>query len=134
MNEMVPRDEKGRILPGYSGNPRGRPKMPEAVKEALSGTGAKAIMRLKALIEDDTAWGRQGWLGQDQQLRAIGLAVERAYGKAEITREKEEDSAFTPGQVVDLLDRVYEQLKAPELRHAMRADEAIDVTPEGDDV
>jgi hypothetical protein len=46
------RDEKGRILPGHSLNPQGRPSLPPEVREALEAGSQRAAERLVELIEN----------------------------------------------------------------------------------
>ena len=47
------RDEKGRILPGHSLNPQGRPPLPPDVKEALEAGSVRAAQKLVQLLECD---------------------------------------------------------------------------------
>ena len=47
------RDEKGRVLPGHSLNPAGRPPLPPDVREALEAGSARAAERLVQLLESD---------------------------------------------------------------------------------
>lgn len=68
------RDSKGRFIKGSSGNPRGRPKTDEEIKEALRELVPKSIEVLKEIIENKTA--------RDQdRIRAIEVIFDRVYGR-----------------------------------------------------
>lgn len=47
------RDENGHWLPGYSGNPTGRPSVPADVRQALKEHTPKAVEVLAAGLHDD---------------------------------------------------------------------------------
>lgn len=52
---MTARDKSGRFLTGYSGNPGGRPAMPEEVRAALQAATPAAVQVLfDGLGDDDT--------------------------------------------------------------------------------
>ncbi|HXS30627.1 MAG TPA: DUF5681 domain-containing protein, partial [Steroidobacteraceae bacterium] len=67
---------------GQSGNPAGRKPLPPAIKEALGTNAAKAIVRIQAMLDDDTAWGAKGWLDGKTQIKVAEVAIHRAYGAA----------------------------------------------------
>jgi hypothetical protein len=50
----VPRDGLGRFVPGYSGNPFGRPRGRVSVRLAFHRFGLNALIRLNALADDPT--------------------------------------------------------------------------------
>lgn len=68
------RDSKGRFIKGSSGNPRGRPKTDEEIKEALRELVPKSIEVLKEIIEN------KGARDQDR-IRAIEVIFDRVYGR-----------------------------------------------------
>jgi hypothetical protein len=49
------RDDRGRLLPGVSGNPGGRPAVAPAVRAALRAATPKAVETLIALLDSDEA-------------------------------------------------------------------------------
>ena len=59
---------------GKSGNPGGRPKIPEDVKEAIRAACPKAVAVLVALLDDKKSLIR---------LEAAKIILERGYGKPE---------------------------------------------------
>ena len=58
--------------PGQSGNPQGRPKLPDDVKEAIRAACPKAVAVLVALLDDKKSFIR---------LEAAKTLLDRAYGK-----------------------------------------------------
>lgn len=68
------RDKNGRFLKGVSGNPRGRPKTDEEIKEALRDLVPQSIEVLRSIILNEEAQDKD-------RLRAIEIVFERVYGK-----------------------------------------------------
>ena len=50
--EHVPQDKR-QFAPGHSGNPSGRPRTPEHVKEMLNGLTEKAVLALEDALDGD---------------------------------------------------------------------------------
>ncbi len=69
--------------PGQSGNPSGRRRQPPEVREAIRTNGELAVRRMQDIMEDDTAWGREGWIPPKDQITLLEKAQDRAWGKAE---------------------------------------------------
>ncbi len=69
--------------PGESGNPGGRKSLPPEVKQTLRRNGEKAANIIAGYLDDDSAWGREGWLDQKVQVTLLNQAQDRAFGKAE---------------------------------------------------
>lgn len=68
------RDSKGRFIKGSSGNPRGRPKTDEEIKEALRDLVPRSIVVLTEILSNPEA--------RDQdKLRAIELIFDRVFGR-----------------------------------------------------
>jgi hypothetical protein len=121
--------------PGQSGNPNGRAKMNDEVKEAIGSNGLKAVERLKALLDDDKAFGKAGWMPVKEQIKVIEVAMHKAYGQA-VTDERfgGGGSGGGPGERSDALARVlvgiYEDMRAngafPEMLNALPAADATD--------
>lgn len=65
---------KGRWKKGESGNPNGRPKIPEDVKEAFKNATPKAIETLQTILDNPEA--RDG-----DKIRAAEIILDRAWGK-----------------------------------------------------
>lgn len=105
---------------GQSGNPGGRPRMAEGVRQALKENGAKAAERMRSMLEDDTAWGPKGWLDSKTQVKLLDTAIIRGYG----SQPADEQASLPPGAAMaGLLRDVYEGIKGemPEMRHARPA-------------
>ena len=66
------RSNSGRFVAGKSGNPGGRPKIPDDVKEATRAACPKAVAVLVALLDDKKSLIR---------LEAAKTLLDRAYGK-----------------------------------------------------
>jgi hypothetical protein len=73
---------------GQSGNPGGRPKMPEDLKEAMRGLADKAVEVLREAMECD-----------DPRVRVMAAtaALDRGYGKPAQTVNAKIDSAVDLG-------------------------------------
>ena len=67
------RTKTGKFKAGQSGNPGGRPKIPEDVKEATRAACPKAVAVLVELLDDSKALIR---------LEAAKTLLDRGYGKA----------------------------------------------------
>lgn len=115
--------------PGQSGNPNGRPKLDDSVKEAIGSNGLKAVERLKALLEDDKAFGKAGWMPVKEQIKIIEVAMHKAYGQAVNDERFGGGGANAPGERSEALARVlvgiYEDMRAngafPEMLNALPA-------------
>ena len=66
------RSNSGRFVAGKSGNPGGRPKIPDDVKEATRAACPKAVAVLVALLDDKKPLVR---------MEAAKILLERGYGK-----------------------------------------------------
>jgi len=62
----------GRFQPGVSGNPAGRPKMPEELKTRLRGLAPSALDTLEQLLQSED---------ERVRLSAAQALLDRAYGK-----------------------------------------------------
>ncbi|WP_299353594.1 DUF5681 domain-containing protein [uncultured Shimia sp.] len=71
-----------RFKKGQSGNPHGRPAMPKEVRDAIQANGEIAVRRMSDLLNDDAAWGADGWLKPVVQIKLLAIAHERAFGRA----------------------------------------------------
>lgn len=74
--ERVPanRDERGRFVKGASGNPSGRPAVPENVKAALYELVPESIAVKKRILSDEGA-------PLDLKNRVADSVLDRVYGK-----------------------------------------------------
>ena len=69
----------GKFAPGHSGNPSGRPRTPEHIKEMLNGLNEKAVRALEeALDGDDPKLRLDG--GQEVLNRSLGTAAHERLG------------------------------------------------------
>ena len=75
-DERVPanRDERGRFVKGASGNPSGRPAVPENVKQALCELVPESIAVKKQILHDALA-------PLDLKNRVADSVLDRVYGK-----------------------------------------------------
>ena len=69
---MAKRDELGHFLPGESGNPGGRPGMPEVVRSRIQGLTVRAVEVLQGCLESDD---------EKIRLEAAKHILDRAYGR-----------------------------------------------------
>ncbi|MEM1151704.1 MAG: hypothetical protein AAGI03_14310, partial [Pseudomonadota bacterium] len=82
MANVPARDARGRLLPGGGSlNPGGRRALDEKVRQAIHDTGVEAMARLSEIIADPSAFGPRGWLPTRDQLKAIEVAADRAFGR-----------------------------------------------------
>ena len=126
MNAIL-RDKRGRILPGQAPmNPGGRPRMPKYVRDLIQENGETAVMRMQALINDDTAFGRRGWMAIGTQIRLMEMAMDRAFGKPEIVRAAAPAApvaafAVSPDEVSQTMSRIFATMDFPERRNSKPA-------------
>ena len=71
------RDETGKILPGQTGNPGGRPKMPERYKELFRGR----LTDLSIQVLEDVLSGADEDAKTSDRVRCVEIALDRAWGK-----------------------------------------------------
>lgn len=83
------RDSAGRFIKGASGNPKGRRKMPDEVKEMLKGATANAARLLIETMADESA-------PLKLRLDCAGAVMDRVYGRPTqpIDGEIDANSAF----------------------------------------
>ncbi len=68
---------------GDQSNP-GRRQSPSAgVRQMMRESGEAATRRMLDIMQDDSAWGAEGWLDQKVQVTLLNQAQDRAFGKAE---------------------------------------------------
>lgn len=97
------RDALGRLLPGQSANPRGRPKINTLVQQAARQEGLKCILKLIDLRDN----GRS----EKIQLAATQALLDRGFGRP---REmKEEDDAPTYADIALDDDTLSALMKTP---------------------
>lgn len=97
---------------GVSGNPSGRPSIPEEVKDALKAATPAAV---KTLVEIMTS-GKS----EDTRVKAANIILERVYGKA---------TAQVDVRVHDVGAMHLQLLEEIRARRQERLGQAIDVTP-----
>ncbi len=51
------------------------------VREAIQSNGELAAQRMRQLLTDDSAWGKDGWMRPREQILLASLGQERAFGK-----------------------------------------------------
>ena len=69
--------------PGQSGNPSGRKRLDPDVRARFMANGEKAAQRMTDILNDDAAWGKDGWVPAKDQITLLEKAMDRAYGKSE---------------------------------------------------
>ncbi len=114
---------------GQSGNPSGRPKMPAELKAALHANGARGMERMRQLLEDDDAWGSDGWMDAKTQVKLAETAIVRAFG-ANPGQIEHGTTAGAESILRAAYDALVQSGDLPELLNARRA---VDVTPPDDD-
>ena len=72
---MAQRDRRGRFVKGESGNPGGRPKVPDEVKTILKGATVQAAQLLVETITSEEA-------SYSMRLDAAKEVLNRVYGKS----------------------------------------------------
>jgi hypothetical protein len=95
----VPRDGYGRIMPGFSGNPHGRPPGRQSMRAAFHKYGLNGLAKLNALADDPPLSPGQGAVIYAEQvrlaysLRAIRSDASAQRKLAQQHREAEMDAA-----------------------------------------
>ncbi len=51
------------------------------VREDIQSNGELAAQRMRQLLTDDSAWGKDGWMRPREQILLASLGQERAFGK-----------------------------------------------------
>lgn len=69
------RDESGQFNKGVSGNPTGRPKVPDEVKSVLKANTLPAVNTLVTIMQDKKA-------KHADRIRCAETVLDRVYGKA----------------------------------------------------
>ena len=69
------RDKNGQFTKGNPGNPGGRPKVPEEVKEMLRAAAPQAVQLLVDTLNNDK-------VKTDLRIKCAETILDRAYGKA----------------------------------------------------
>ena len=104
------RDKTGRFIAGRSGNPTGRPKIPDDVKEATRAACPKAVAVLVELLDDKKSLIR---------LEAAKTLLDRGYGKA----VQMQDVNLAVSEVVDVEAQVRRLLlKEDKITHVAEQD------------
>lgn len=98
--------------PGQSGNPAGRPKLPEDVKAALQAATPAAVATLVEIMTSGKS--------EDTRVKAAGIILDRVYGKA---------AAQVDVRVHDVGAIHLQLLEEIRARRQERIGQAIDVTP-----
>ena len=111
---------------GQSGNPGGRPRLDPAIKEAMRENGLRGITRMRQLLDDETAWGNAGWMSDKAQIALASLAMERAFGKPDVSSvapaiEAEADRPYRP-DLSAIADQLPERRAAAAARKARQSD------------
>lgn len=68
------RDSKGKFVPGTSGNPGGRPKMPDEFRELAQKNSIAALRKVIEIMNSPES-------KTSDILKSCELIIERAYGK-----------------------------------------------------
>lgn len=58
--------------------------MDPEVRAGIQRNGASAVQRMRQLLEDDAAWGPNGWMKPREQILLASVAQDRAFGKPEV--------------------------------------------------
>ena len=119
---------------GQSGNPSGRPPMPPEVREAVRANGCLAVRRMEQLLEDDSAWGPEGWMKPREQILLATTAQERAYGKIETVSIDHRhggniDLTAKHDSFQDQLYRMADQLPERKAQRAVLEAKVVEVEP-----
>lgn len=86
-NSKVTVKGSNKFQKGQSGNPGGRPKIPEDIKEALTKLVPRAVERLSAIVHDS----------EDEKLvmEAVKVVLDRVYGKPQQALDIESNNNHT---------------------------------------
>ncbi len=113
------RDDRGRLLPGFSGNPIGRPKIVGEIRELAAAKAPRAFERVCELVES---------ADPRIALAAAQEILNRAYGRPVQAVESEVRKIDISALYLDATKRVNEEARAAEQAkviegNAARADE-----------
>ena len=111
--ELVERDEKGRIKPGKSLNPTGMDRRRALMLRKLESLTPKALGALERLVEDDSPENRATRLGAAKEILNRTMGVPRQQVQLDVTSS----GALHLAALAELTER------------ARIAERTIDVTP-----
>ena len=89
------RNEAGRFQKGVSGNPNGRAKIPDDVREMLKAACPKAIKILLDMVDDPKT-------KPDLRVKCIEIVMDRVYGRATQPIDNNITSNTIPQNITDL--------------------------------
>ena len=100
---------------GVSGNPGGRPAVPEDVKEALRAASPQAVATLVGIMLNGKS--------EDTRVKAASIILDRAYGKAVAAVDvRVTDTATAHLQIL-------EEIRARRQERLAASGQVVDVTP-----
>lgn len=80
---------------GKSGNPGGRPKLPEELKEAFKALAPKAVETLASIMSNDNA-------KDSDRVRAAEVILDRGYGKP----KQQTELTGEDGNAIEIVKRI----------------------------
>ena len=103
--EQVTRDEHGRLLPGQSGNPSGRPKRDSVVRALAQGYAPEMLRHLVSIARDVKA-------SPLSRVSACKELLDRAYGRSEVNI----DMRLQAMKLENLLQGRFDQMSEADLQ------------------
>ncbi|WP_068111231.1 hypothetical protein [Tropicimonas marinistellae] len=96
--------------------------MDPQVRAAIRQNGVTGVERMRELLDDDSAWGRDGWLDPKVQVQLAETAIVRVFGSHALAND---DLAPTGMDLSRTMRAVYDAMRAegmlPEFRSAQIA-------------
>lgn len=91
-----------------------RSRIAPDVLKVIRSNAKGAVERLREIIEDDTAWGKDGWLPPNSQVKVAEAAMDRSFGRPEQVKVDEgaAGARINADSVVGIVEALYKRFES----------------------